>query len=162
MALRNVTQAEAKQWIELARKHGHVHEEGGIALGRFIVETDSAPGTVRLRFATPLAAGHFSGATLEKKTPPIMFDRSPAGEIIIPGRWWQSMFERFSELEGEDVPSDAKATAARAARAVRVDDILMPAETDTIAFRAPDEDGNEVVHEARPPGVVITLRMRRL
>jgi hypothetical protein len=152
--MRRVTQAEAAQWTELAREHGHVDDEGRILFGHFTVESDAPDGAMRLRLVTPLVAELYSGATLARKQPPIMFDRAPSGEIIIPGRWWHSMFERLSEYEGE-----GRATAARVSRLVRVDDIHLPAETDTIGFIAPDDNGNYVVHEALPPGVEITLRI---
>ncbi len=96
---------------------------------------------------------------VHEKSPPIMFDRKPTGEIILPGRWWQAMFERLSE--NEEVPPDIRRTAAVAARSVRVSDGLLPADTDTIEIKAPDSQGNPVVHEALPPETVVRIQLLR-
>jgi len=113
-------------------------------------------GVITIRFVTPVPAGLYS-EDLKPKAPPILFDRRPSGEIILPGRWWQYMFEKLSE--SDDVPPDVRRTAAIMARSVDVSDGLLPADTDTIEFEAPDDDGDLVLHEALPPGTVVRIRL---
>ena len=155
--MRKITQKGADRWIAMARERGLVNEDGELALGRFQVE--AAPnGQLRLTFLTPLVAGTYSEA-LQRKTPPILFDRTPEGQIIIPGRWWQSMFETLAALDA--VPEGERQLSAVAARHVVVEDALLPPETDTIEMRVPDEDGAYVTHEAVPPGTVLCVNLRK-
>jgi hypothetical protein len=153
--MRKLTQIEYRQWMELARRHGYISDEGDVALGRFATEPQ-ADGALALRFITPLLAGERT-TDLQRKSPPIMFDRTATGEIILPGRWWQHILELLAE--GETIPDDIRGDAARAAHYVHADDVHLPADTDTIEMDAPDEDGNVVTHEALPPGGLITLRL---
>jgi hypothetical protein len=143
--------------MQLARDHGFA-SDSGVDFGRYVTE-GLEDGALKIRFITPLPAGLYSGDDLRPKTPPIMFDRLPTGEIIIPGRWWQLMFERMSETE--EAPADVRRTAALASRMVDVSDGLLPADTDTIEFRAPDDSGKLVLHEALPPGTVVRIGIMR-
>jgi len=154
--MRKITQQEAEQWIALAEAHGFTDSEGRFALGRFVVEGRDDEGHVLLRVITPIPAGLYTEA-LRKKTPPILFDRTPAGEIILPGRWWQHMFEGLSAHE--EVPEATRQAAAAAAATIAVPDVYLPADTDTIEITAPDADGEPVTHEALPPGGVMRLRL---
>ena len=153
--MRKITRAEYERWIAMAREHGFVNEEGQVALGRFTLEA-SDEGHLTLRFLTPVPAGLYS-EELQKKTPPIMFDRTETGEIILPGRWWQLMFEKLSKESS--VPPDVRRTAAIAARVVVVSNAFLPANTDTIEMSAPDEDGNIVLHEALAPDTIAYLKL---
>jgi hypothetical protein len=81
--------------------------------------------------------------------PPITFDRTPEGEIIVPGRWWQHVFERSSE--SPDMPDELREVARKLAQHAKVSDAHVPASVETISFLAPDRNGNLVVHEALPP-----------
>ena len=154
--MRKITRQEADAWMALARARGFVRDDGEVALGRFQVE-EARNGQLRLTFLTPLVAGTYSAA-LQRKTPPIRFDRTPEGQIIIPGRWWQSMFETLAGLES--VPEDERRLSAVVARHVVVENALLPPETDTIEMRVPDEDGAYVTHEALPPGTVLCVNHR--
>jgi hypothetical protein len=147
--MRAVTADETRRWTELAEEHGFSDEDGSIALGRFVM-TDRRSDRFEIKIVTPLLARRYT-EDLREKSPPIMFDRTPDGEIIIPGRWWQELFERLSE--DAVIPDENAALAFRAAHgAVTAGDTLLPAETDTIAFELPDEDGERVTYEALPPG----------
>ena len=157
--MRKITRAEADQWTELAQAHGHVSAAGQIALGRYVV--DSFEGSMMtLRFVTPVPAGLYSEGDLRRKAPPILFDRQSDGTIVLPGRWWQFMLERVSK--SEQVPADLREKAAAIARSLDASDVLLPADTDTIDFLAPDTDGALVPHEALAPGTTIRVRMRTM
>ncbi|MBI2080121.1 MAG: hypothetical protein HYT86_00070 [candidate division NC10 bacterium] len=151
--MRVVTPEEAEEWRALARQYGFVNEQGDFALGRFVFEKFGlervGAGRVYVRFITPVPAGLYT-EDLQRKGPPILFDRTAEGQIIIPGRWWQSSFERF----GEDpaVPADVRRQAARIAHHGRFSDAVLPADVETIAILVPDEKGEPVPHEALPPG----------
>jgi hypothetical protein len=153
--LRKITRAEYKRWIVLAREHGFVNHEGRVALGRFVLES-SDDGRLKLRFLTPVPAGLYS-EDLKKKTAPIMFDRTENGKIILPGRWWQLMFEKLSEESS--APPEIRRIAAVAARVVAVSNTFLPANTDTIEISAPDEDGNMLLHEALAPDTVAYIQL---
>jgi len=155
--MRKITEQEADQWMALAQEHGLVNDDGEVALGRFQVE-EAPNGQLRLTFLTPVVAGMYS-EELRRKRPPIMFDRTPEGQIIIPGRWWQAMFEALAETEA--APDETRRLSAVAARHVFVRNALLPPETDTIAMSVPDEDGAHVTHEALPPGTVLCVNLRK-
>src|SRR5262245_48988812 len=152
--MRKITRQEAEQWTDLARRRGFINDKGSIALGRFTIEPGSRPMQVRL--LTPMVAGEYTD-DLQRKQPPVLFDRTATGEIVLPGRWWKHMFEKMADAE--DRPADIRHPAVKAARFVLVDDLDLPADTDTIEMEAPDEDGRVVTFEALPPGTVFTLRI---
>lgn len=154
--MRKVTEREAQQWLALAQEYGFVDADGNIALGRYVIE--QAPGGLVIRFITPVPAGLYSDKDLVPKTPPIMFDRDGNGHIVLPGRWWQLMFERLSEHES--APPDVRRMAAVAARTVVAKDCLLPPEFETIEFMAPNDSGELVAHEALPPDTRIPILMR--
>lgn len=155
--MRDVTPAEAERWTTLAAEHGFTDEAGDIAPGRFkVVGLDEQ--LVTLQVITPIVAGSYT-ETLEKKEPPIRFDRTAAGEIILPGRWWAHMFESLSD--SADLSQDERTGAARLARFGRFTDVLLPPESETIGFVVPDENGNHVVHEAIPPETLLGVRVAK-
>jgi len=151
--MRKPTQQETDQWIELARQHGFVVEQGKFTLGQYTVE-DVEGWEMTIRFITPLPAGLFT-ENLEPKSPPIRFDRTSEGQIIIPGRWWADLLERLSMAD--EFPPDVRHDAALASRMLNFEDILLPANTDTIDILAPDSDGNLVSHEAIKPDTCVKL-----
>jgi hypothetical protein len=151
--MRPVTERETADWTALARQYGFVDERGDFALGRFVFGRFSLErvGAARMymRFITPVPAGLYT-EELERKTPPILFDRTAEGEVIIPGRWWQRNFERLGE--DPQTPGDIRKRAALLARYARFSDAVLPASLETIAILAPDDKGELVPHEAVPPG----------
>src|SRR2546427_633461 len=112
--MREITEAECEEWAALAREHGFADEEGRFELGRFVTEV-MGEGLLRLVFITPLAAGA-EDENLKAKTPPVMFDRTQDGRIILPGRWWQHMLERLAE--SDNASDDFRRTAWIAAHNV--------------------------------------------
>ncbi len=154
--MRQVTQEEADEWMSLARQYGFATEEGSFALGRFIVEETSGA-EICLQFITPVPAGLYT-EQLQPKTPPIQFDRTPAGEIILPGRWWQHMFECLSE--DVEVPEDVRRKAKAMARHSFTGDALLPPTTETILISAPDDKGEMVPTEALPPRTRARIRIQ--
>src|SRR4029077_17345139 len=93
-AMRRGTQQEGESWRALAQRHGFGSAEGRFVLGRFIVE-DRNESDLVLCVVTPIPAG-LDAETPQLKALPVMFDRTPADEIVVPGRWWQLMFENVS------------------------------------------------------------------
>jgi hypothetical protein len=153
--MRDVTQEEGERWTALAEQHGFTDEAGGIALGRFTVESIDEQ-SVLLRVITPIVAGGYTDG-LEKKEPPILFDRTPNGQIIIPGRWWQHLFEKVSD--DADLDEESSKAAAAFARTSAFGDALLPLDFETISFLVPDGSGNPVVHEALPPEGTIRVEL---
>ena len=155
--MRQVTREEAEAWTEMARQYGFVNADGQIALGRYVVEI-AETGQLSVEFVTPCPAG-LHDEDLHPKIPPILFDRTPAGEIILPGRWWQLTFQRLSE--DESAPAEVRKNAALLARGADFGNALLPPDTDTISFLAPNWEGNLVRHEALPPGTRVDLSLAR-
>ncbi len=148
--MRKPTKEEAAAWLSMAREHGFVGREGTFQLGRFVVEGSEEEAVIYVQFVTPVPAGIGTEGTLEPKAPPVLFERTSAGEIILPGRWWASMFETLSSQP--EVPPDQRQTALFASRHVQAGDAYLPPETDTIEILAPDHKGYMVQHEALKPG----------
>ncbi len=90
--MRQITREEAESWLEVAREYGFVAEDGTFALGRFVTEEIDDDRNLLVRFITPLPAGQYTEADIRPKTPPILFDRTGDGRIILPARWWQLKF----------------------------------------------------------------------
>jgi len=107
--MRQVTPEEAETWTAMARQYGFVAADGTIALGRYVVEKGET-GQLSLEFVTPCPAGLYD-EDLRPKTPPILFDRTPAGEIILPGRWWQLTFSVPSPWPPGSAPAPTPALA---------------------------------------------------
>jgi len=153
--MRPVTRDEAASWLAVARQYGVVDDEGRFAFGRYVLErADAHRWTVR--FITPVPAGLYT-EDLRPKVPPIQFDRTPAGEIILPGRLWQSTFERLSD--DPTVPPDVRRVAATVGRTVSISDCLLPADQETVLIGAPDEQGAMIPHEALPPGTCVEFTL---
>src|ERR1700738_4673359 len=93
--MRRVTQQEGESWRALAQQHGFGSAEGRFVLGRFIVEGRDENGLV-LCAVTPIPGGLDAETPQIPALPVVMFARTPADEIVVPGRWWQLMFENVS------------------------------------------------------------------
>jgi len=153
--MRKMTEREAESWLALAREHGFGGSEGRFVLGRFIVEGRDTDGLV-LSVVTPIPAG-LHGRNVQAKAPPIMFDRTPAGEIVVPGDWWRIMFEQVTQ-DGS-APAAMRHMAATIASTIVCSDSLLPADTDTIEIMAANSEGKAVPYEALPPGTQIRVRL---
>ena len=97
--MRSVTRPEGETWRALAREHDFGSDEGRFALGRFIVEGRDGDGARVLSAVTPIPAT-LRAAAVRSPAVPVMFDRTPADEIIVPGSWWRVMFEQVGEDTG--------------------------------------------------------------
>jgi hypothetical protein len=154
--MRKPTKEEAERWLTLAREHGFTNADGtSFQLGRFSVEP-LEQGAMHITFITPVPARLRTGHDLPLKTPPILFDRTEKGELLLPGRWWASTFEALSQQP--DVPSDVRQKALMASR-YSISDGVLPAETETIEILAPDDQGNLVPHEALAPDTSCVIRL---
>lgn len=155
--MRSVKTAEGETWRALAREHGFGGDEGRFTLGRFIVETRDGDGALVLCAVTPIPATLRAGA-VPSPGAPLMFDRTPADEIIVPGSWWRVMFEQVSEDRG--APAEMRRLAGTMAATTACDDVVLPADSDTVEISAPDDRGKSVRCEALPPGTRVRARVR--
>ena len=130
---------------------------GRFVLGRFIVEDRDENGLV-LCVVTLIPAG-LDAEKHQLKTPPVMFDRTPADEIVVPGRWWQLMFENVSADAA--APAEMRQMAATVAATTICSDVLLPADSDTVEIAVPDSQGNMATFEALPPGTRMRARLDR-
>ncbi len=156
--MRKPTREETDRWLTVAREHGLVGKEGAVQLGRFVVEGSDEEPVVYVQFITPLPASIYSDCTGEPTGQPVPFERTAAGEIILPGRWWAAMLDTLSGQR--DVPPDQRQTASFASRRIAPWDVFLPAETDTIAILAPNHNGDLVWHEALRPGTRCILSLQ--
>ena len=97
--MQSITKPEGETWRALAREHGFGSDEGRFALGRFIVEGRDGDGALVFCVLTPIPATLHAGA-VRSRAAPVMFDRTPADEIIVPGSWWRVTFEQVSADTG--------------------------------------------------------------
>ncbi|HTI53562.1 MAG TPA: hypothetical protein VMC04_04975 [Verrucomicrobiae bacterium] len=155
--MRRVTQQEGESWRALAQQHGFGSAEGRFVLGRFIVEDRDENGLV-LCVVTPIPAGLDAGEA-QLKTSPVMFDRTPANEIVVPGRWWQLMFENVSADAA--APAEMREMAAMMATTTTCRDVLLPADSDTVEIAVPDSQGTMTRYEALRPGTRMRVRLDR-
>jgi hypothetical protein len=152
--MRRPTQAEVGARMAQAKELGLVNEEGLFALGRYHVEGQHPDGGLALVFDTPVVAS-LEGPDLQPMQPPIMFDRTEDGRIILPSRWWQHTFEKVAQ--SEETPAEVRREAWIAAQTVVVPDAYLPSDTDTIEIMAYDRADNLVPFEALKPGTVCRI-----
>ena len=159
--MRRVTQQEGENWRALAQQHGFGSAEGRFVLGRFIVEARDENDLV-LCVVTPIPAG-LDAETLQLKAQhkalPVMFDRTPADEIVVPGRWWQLMFENVSTDAA--APAEMRQMAATMAATTICSDFLLPSDGDTVEIGVADPEGNMTRYEALPPGTRMRATLGR-
>jgi len=151
--MRRVTQQEGESWRALAQRHGFGSAEGRFVLGRFIVE-DRDENDLVLCVVTPIPAG-LDAETPQLKALPVMFDRTPADEIVVPGRWWQLMFENVS------ADAAAPAEMRQMAATTICSDVLLPPDSDTVEIGVADSQGNMTRYETLPPGTRMRARLDR-
>lgn len=154
--MRAVRQDEIENWNALAKRHGFGAAEGRFTLGRFIVEHRDDSGFV-LCAITPIPARLNTAAT---PAGPVMFDRTPCGEIVVPGRWWHVMFEEVSADHA--APAAMRHMAARMAATTACHDVVLPADSDTVEIAIQDSRGHLTSYEAVPPGSRMLAKIERL
>jgi hypothetical protein len=155
--MRKVTPQEGESWRALAQQHGFGSAEGRFVLGRFIVEDRDENGLL-LCVVTPIPAG-LDTEKAQIETLPVMFHRTPADEIVVPGRWWQMMFENVSADAA--APAEMRQMAATMAATTICRDVLLPADSDTVEIGIADSQGNMTRYEALPPGTRMRARLDR-
>jgi hypothetical protein len=86
----------------------------------------------------------------------IMFDRTAAGEVIVPKR---SLLARFEALAtNPTAPESTRQFALTLARRSQLDDLVFPADAITLALTVTDRGtGTETVIEALPGGQMISI-----
>jgi hypothetical protein len=88
-----------------------------------------------------------------------MFDRTPADEIVVPGSWWQLMFENVSADAA--APAEMRQMAATMAATTICSDFLLPSDGDTVEIGVADPEGNMTRYEALPPGTRMRATLGR-
>ena len=158
--MRRVTQQEGESWRALAQQHGFGSAEGRFVLGRFIVEDRDENGLL-LCVVTPIPAGLDAEKVQAEKVQieklPVMFNRTPSDEIVVPGRWWQVMFENVSADAA--APAEMRQMAATMAATTICRDVLLPADSDTVEIGIVDSQGQMARYEALPPGTRMRARL---
>src|ERR1700730_16692173 len=155
--MRRVTQQEGESWRALAQQHGFGSAEGRFVLGRFIVEDRDENGLL-LCVVTPIPAG-LDAEKAQNETLPVMFKRTSADEIVVPGRWWQMMFENVSADAA--APAEMRQMAATIAATTICRDVLLPADSDTVEIGIVDSQGTMGRHAALPPGARMRARLEK-
>lgn len=151
--MRRVTDEEAERWEALAREHGFVNERGDLIPGRFRIEK-VMPGQLHITLLTPAPAERHT-EDLQRKAPPILFDRMPSGEIVLPGRWSQYVLESLHT--DPTLPPEIRAGAAVLSRRGQFPNVILPPDVETVMFLIPDSTGKEIPYEALPPLTQIIL-----
>jgi hypothetical protein len=153
--MRPVTPQEGESWRALAQRHGFGTAEGRFMLGRFVVEDRDEDGLV-LCVVTPIPAG-LDARDSQPEARPVMFGRTRADEIVVPGRWWQVMFDNVS---GDSAaPAEMRQMAATLAATTTCRDVLLPANSDTVQISVPDSQGHLATYEALPPGTRMRVKL---
>jgi hypothetical protein len=94
---------------------------------------------------TPVLARPYHYKTMQPKTPPILWDRTPSGQIIVPAYLVHNFIERVV------LPQVGPDSLVRLAHRHPYQDILLPASTNTVACpRA--QDGVKWIVEGLAPG----------
>lgn len=150
--LRRVTEEEAERSEALARKHGFVNERGDLIPGRIRVEKVT-PGKIHITLLTP-APAEPRKEQLQAKASPILFDRLPSGEIVLPGRWTKHVLEFLHR--DPTVSPEIRAALPQPAR-VLFPNVVLPPDVETVMFLMPDSTGKEIQYEALPPLTRIVL-----
>lgn len=151
--MRRVTDEEAERWEALAREHGFVNERGDLIPGRIRIDK-VASGQLHITLLTPAPAEPRT-EDLQAKPPPILFDRTPSGDIVLPGRWCQYVLE-FLQADLTLAP-EIRARAAFLSRHGQFPNVILPPNVETVMFLMPDSTGKEIAYEALPPLTQIIL-----
>lgn len=141
------------QLMELLRAQGLVDEHNAIPLGRCLV----LPGQDRdlsLLLVTPCPVDPYD-ENLRRKPSPVRFNRNACGEIILPGQWLLTKVEELANNLA--LGEEQRIAALRFSRVARVEDILLPAEMQTLALSVPNADGTTTVLEALPGGYILNM-----
>ncbi len=145
-------EAMAEQSMQVFREQGLTTESGDVKMGQCIL---LPPPGIHLLIATPWPADQY-GPELQRKTPPIQFERTEQDEIIIPFRW---ILGKLEELASNPAASEELQTFAlnMSRRAENQPDIVLPSSVETVALKVEEEDGTTTITEALAAGSVILI-----
>lgn len=143
------------QFIELLRAQGLVDEHNGVPMGRCLL-LPSQDRDLSLLLVTPCPVDPYD-ENLRRKPSPVCFDRNACGEIILPGQWLLAKVEELAHNPA--LGEEQRMAALRFSRVAMVEDILLPAEMQTLALRVPNADGTTTVLEALPGGYILNMNV---
>jgi hypothetical protein len=145
--MRPMSPAEYERWMPDAYKRGFgCFKPGGLCEDGMVV-----------RFTTLALAPLFDG-TLRDHAPALRFPRAADGQIVVPGRCWNRMFQQIVDACGAG--RDRVTRAARlSTRRTIMRDVVLAATTDTVIVPWPDESGELMAVEALVPGTTGIVRV---
>ena len=144
------------QFMELLRAQGLVDEQNGLPLGRCLV-LPSQDRDLSLLLVTPCPVDQYDENYLQRKPSPVRFDRNACGEVILPGQWLLAKVEEVAHNPA--LGEEQRMAALRFSRAAMVEDIILPAEMQTLALSVPNADGTTTVLEALPGGYILNMNV---
>ena len=144
-------ETEIAQGAQVLREQGVVNESGDLETGKCIL---LPPPGIRLLLVMPWPADRY-GPELQRKSPPIQFERTEQDEIILPFR---CLLGKLEELASNPAASEALRIFALnvSRRAESQPDTLLPASVVTVALNIEEKDGTITLTEALAPGLVIS------
>ena len=143
----------AEQFMELLKAQGLVDEQNSVPLGRCLV-LPSQDLDLSLLLVTPCPVDPYD-ENLWRKPSPVRFDRNAYGEIILPGQWFLAKVEELANNPALD--EEQRLAALRFSRVAMVEDIILPADIQTLALPVPNADGTTSVLEALPGGYILNM-----
>src|SRR5215472_11304847 len=143
------------QFIELLRAQGLVDEHNGIPMGRCLL-LPSQDRDLSLLLVTPCPVDPYD-ENLRRKPSPVRFDRNACGEIILPGQWLLTKVEELANNLA--LGEEQRMAALRFSRVAMVEDIILPAEIQTLALSVPNADGTTTLLEALPGGYILNMNV---
>ena len=94
---------------------------------------------------------------LRRKPSPVRFDRNACGELILPGQWFLAKVEELANNPA--LGEEQRMAALRLSRVAMVEDIILPAEIQTLALSVPNADGTTTLLEALPGGYILNMNV---
>jgi len=143
------------QFIELLRAQGLVDEHNGVPMGRCLL-LPSQDHDLSLLLVTPCPVDPYD-ENLRRKPSPVRFDRNACGEIILPGQWLLTKVEELANNLA--LGEEQRMAALRFSRVAMVEDIILPAEIQTLALSVPNADGTTTLLEALPGGYILNMNV---
>jgi hypothetical protein len=146
------------EWQQLARRLGGIDAQNNVRLNGMVMiqAIDEAAQMIEVRLITPIRAG-FYDEDLSRKSPPVRFDRTPAGHVAIPGRWFLDALEAIRDDPARSATERALARTARqyggcddvhvTENGVQLVDILLP------------ETGESILCEVLVPPITLRVQL---
>jgi len=146
----------AARAMQVLAAQGLIDSAGDVPIGTCLLLPGSSGRGFRLLLVTPWLADEYDSDLRRRKTSPIMFDRTAAGEVIVPMR---SLLARFEALAtNRTAPESTRQLALTLARRSQLDDLVFPADVITLALTVTDRGtGTETVIEALPGCQMISI-----